>query len=564
MNSKQEHRLRISSGLVIAFFLVLHLLNAGLGIISLSAMNVMGNALAAFWSIPVMQLLLYTAFIVHIGLMFVALYRRRSLRLPGWNLTQIGMALALPILLFAHVAGTRGTYEFLDIYRNYTVVVSGLWNNPSGVVRQYLLLTLAWTHMCIGIHFWLRHKPDYSRWKSILYPLCLVIPLLAALGFLRAGVESRQLPADTPAIIEFRQAISSADPDRIQLLMQTEKGLLWLFAVLLIAVLLMRALRNHRDRKRGGFFVTHTPSSRQLPARQGQTVLETLREAGIPHTAICGGRGRCTTCRVRIIDVDQSLPEPEELERRALQRVRAAPNVRLACQLKPQRDITITPLLQADVSAPAARVSVGVMGHEQKVACMFVDLRGSTRLAEQKLPYDVVFILNQFFIQLDEALRATGGHYATFNGDGLMALYGLDGDLANGCRKALAGAVQIQSRMVQLSEWLADELEEPLRVGIGIHCGDAIVGTMGPPDAPTVSALGDNINITARLEALTKEFECGLIVSEQALRQAGHFHPTWPRHTVHVRGRGKPLDIIIIDDLRLLQEVSLTPPAVGQ
>ncbi len=564
MNSKQEHLLRISSGLVIAFFLILHLLNASLGIFSLEAMDALGSVLAGFWSFPITLLLLYTAFTVHIGLMFVSLYRRRSLRMPVWNLVQFAMALAMPILLLAHVAGTRGTYELLDISRNYTSVVSGLWSRPSGVVRQYILLALAWTHMSIGIHYWLRHKPSYSRWVAVLYPLCLIIPLLAGLGFLRAGLESLQLPADTPALLKVREALNQVDPADLQLLQYTEKTLLWLFALLLVGVLLLRALRSFGDRKRGGYIVSHTPSGKQLPARKGQTVLETLREAGISHTAICGGRGRCTTCRVRLIDTEQNLPEPEELERRALQRVRADPNVRLACQLKPHGNITITPLLHADMSAPAARVSAGVMGHEQKIACMFVDLRGSTRLGEQKLPYDVVFILNQFFIQLDEALRATGGHYATFNGDGLMALYGLDGDLARGCRQAVEGAVQIQARMTQLNQWLAEELEEPLRVGIGIHCGDAIVGTMGPPDAPTVSALGDNINIAARLEALTKDYRTELIVSAQALRQAGLSNPAWPRHTVHVRGRGEPLDIYVIDDLsNLTIDAEQTQPATS-
>ena len=67
--------------------------------------------------------------------------------------------------------------------------------------------------------------------------------------------------------------------------------------------------------------------------------------------------------------------------------------------------------------------------HEQQVVAMFVDLRDSTALGETRLPYDVVFILNQFFAEMSEALKTTGGHYSTFAGDGLMALYGTDDDL---------------------------------------------------------------------------------------------------------------------------------------
>lgn len=548
VNSTLEHRLRLGSGLVIAFFLVFHLLNASLGIVSLSVMDVVGEKLAWFWSLPPAQLLLYLSFVVHIGLMFVSLYKRRSLRMPIWHCIQFGMALAMPVLLFSHVTGTRGMYEFLGVYRDYTSVVSGLWDSLSGVIRQYSLLILAWTHMCIGIHYWLRHRSAYARWVRLLYPASIIIPLLACLGFLRAGLESRQLPSDAPALVETQMALSRVDPEQLQFLQHVEKSALWLLAALLIGVFLMRLLRSWLERKQGGYFITHTPSGRQLRARQQQTVLDTLREAGVSHASVCGGRGRCTTCRIRISEGSEALPEPSERETRALRRVRADPQVRLACQLKPVNDITITPLLPANASVPAARVSAGVMGHEQKIVCLFVDLRGSTRLGEQKLPYDVVFILNQFFVQLDASLRDTQGHYATFNGDGLMALYGLDGDLATGCRDALAGAADMLRRMDELNEWLASELDQPLRVGIGLHCGDAIVGTMGPPDAPTVSALGDTINITARLEALTKEYRTSLVVSEDALLRAGIPVAGLPQHLVQVRGRRKPLKILVVDD----------------
>ena len=137
-----------------------------------------------------------------------------------------------------------------------------------------------------------------------------------------------------------------------------------------------------------------------------------------------------------------------------------------------------------------------------------------------------------------------------------MALYGLDGDLATGCRNALEGAVEIQRRMEQLNVWLAAELRFPLKVGIGIHCGDAIVGAMGPPAAPMISALGDIVNVTARLEALTKEYATGLIVSEDVLRCAGISQDGLPRHSVQVRGRDESLTIFVVDDPTALSDSS--------
>ncbi|TFH43514.1 MAG: adenylate/guanylate cyclase domain-containing protein, partial [Lysobacterales bacterium] len=134
------------------------------------------------------------------------------------------------------------------------------------------------------------------------------------------------------------------------------------------------------------------------------------------------------------------------------------------------------------------------------------------------------------------------------SGDGLMALYGLDSDLATGCRDAMHGAVAMAKRLQALNERLAGELQEPLRIGIGIHSGEAIVGTMGPPSSPNLSAIGDNVNIAARLEAQCKTYGVTLVVSEDAARNAeldlSHFH----MHEASVRGREEPVMVYAVPD----------------
>ena len=210
--------------------------------------------------------------------------------------------------------------------------------------------------------------------------------------------------------------------------------------------------------------------------------------------------------------------------------------------------MSITPLVPARASARAAYRRGGVQGHEQQVATMFIDLRGSTNLGEERFPYDVVFILNQFFAEMAASLQATRGHYAQFSGDGLMALYGLESGIEDGCRDALKGAVDMNRRLMALNERLGVELREPLRIGIGIHCGEAIVGTMGPPSSPNLSAIGDNINIAARLEALTKDYDCTLVVSAVAAQCAGVDLSRFPAHQARVRGRDEPVDVYAISD----------------
>jgi len=183
---------------------------------------------------------------------------------------------------------------------------------------------------------------------------------------------------------------------------------------------------------------------------------------------------------------------------------------------------------------------------------MFVDLRGSTRIAESRLPYDVVFIMNKFFAEMYEALRATNGYYAQFRGDGLLALYGLESDLPVACRDAMRGAAEMQRRVEMLSRSLAAELTEPLRIGIGAHAGVAIVGTMGPPEAPIYSAIGDNINIAARFEGMTKAYHCVMVVSADTLAHAGLEPRGAPVHRVRVRGRNERLTVYAVADPRTL------------
>jgi adenylate cyclase len=209
----------------------------------------------------------------------------------------------------------------------------------------------------------------------------------------------------------------------------------------------------------------------------------------------------------------------------------------------------------------------GAQGRERRIVAMFVDLRDSTHLGEGRLPYDVVFIMNQFFAEMHAALRATGGYYAQFRGDGLLALYGLGGAsetrLADACRAALEGAADMQARIERLNQSMGQELKAPLRIGIGIHAGVAIVGTMGPPEAPIYSAIGDMVNTAARLENMTKAFGCTLVASEYVLQQAGIEPGDSPAHQVRVRGKTERLSVYAVKDPRtLIQE--RVPPIVRE
>ncbi|MEK9677318.1 MAG: adenylate/guanylate cyclase domain-containing protein [Rhodospirillaceae bacterium] len=131
------------------------------------------------------------------------------------------------------------------------------------------------------------------------------------------------------------------------------------------------------------------------------------------------------------------------------------------------------PLLLAGALPEAGQQPTGYsQGRERQVVILFADLRESTKIAEHRLPFDVVFILNQFFAELSASLKDTGGHYAQFNGDGLMAIYELDVDLDRAAQMAFAGAENMLYRLANLNDRLKMELKYPLPMGIGIHCGE--------------------------------------------------------------------------------------------
>jgi adenylate cyclase len=231
-----------------------------------------------------------------------------------------------------------------------------------------------------------------------------------------------------------------------------------------------------------------------------------------------------------------------------LRRLALPPDVRLACQLRPTSDLAVTPLLPAH--ATAADGLVGAGGREQEVTVLFADLRRFTSLAERKLPYDVVFFLNRYFEAVGSVIQRAGGVANQYTGDGVMALFGVEGNPGDGSRRALAAAGQMVESVAALSASLADELPEPLRLGIGIHAGPAVVGRMGYGDTVYLTAVGDTVHVAARLEQLTKEYDCELVVSETVARRAGLPIDGLDRHQLALRNRAAPLAILVVRDAR--------------
>jgi len=546
-------RLRLGSGLVLFAFLLSHYLNHMLGLVSLDALERGAVWFATVWRNPLSASLFYAALLLHMGLALRRLYRRRRLRMPPGEAVQLIFGLAIPPLLMIHLVGHRLAFQVFGTHDSYIYTLLIYFEfSPASGIRQAIVALVAWVHAMLGLHYWLRLKPWYPSFVPYAFAGALLVPVMAGLGILVAGRDLMRLAAEPGWIETTAEAMNFPSGEQIALIRTIDAALVLVVLGLILAVLLARLLRDWWRRRHGVFVLTY-PDGQRVSIVAGTTILEASRGAGIPHAAVCGGRGRCSTCRVRIGRGHEALPPAEAAELKVLARVGATPNMRLACQTRPVADMEVTPLLPPATSPRAVGPRPGYLqGEEREVAVLFADLRGFTTLSEDKLPYDVVFILNRYFAAMGQAVEEAGGRVDKFIGDGIMALFGVEGDIARGCRQALQAARVMAARLNEINAALHHDLPAPLRMGIGIHTGPVIVGEMGYGPATSVTAIGDAVNTASRLEQLTKQFTVQLVLSEPVAEHAGIDLAVFPREEIEVRGREGRLAVRVVSDARKL------------
>ena len=513
---------RLCSGLVLFCYVSLHLTNHALGNFSLPLME-RGLLVQKFiWQGVIGTTALYLALTAHFFLGLYALYERRRLHWTPPELAQLLLGLAIPPLLANHLAVTRIAFSEFGLNKGYAQELYSFWiASPALGDIQLTLLVVAWLHGCLGIAFWLRLKPWFARLRAPLLAVAVLLPVLALLGYLHAGREVVALAQDPLWRAAATAPARTGTPVQNLWLTSLRNDFLLFDGTALLLVVAARLVRVVVDRRRGRICVSY-PDGRRQHVPLGFSVMEASLLAGIPHAGLCGARARCSLCRVRVLGTP-SLPPPEEQERRVLVRLGVdAAQVRLACQLRPLRDVAVLPLVPPDAQvAFLQRRQQRAMPREHFVAVMVVDMRGSTQLAAARLPYDNVFILGRFVAAISAAVVQAGGVPNQFLGDGVLAIFGLDCDARTACRQAVT-ATQLVARNIRfLNVALAHELAVPIDFGVGVHCGQAVVGEIGFRDYVAFTALGDAPNVASRLEALTKDLGCEAVVSDDVMRHGG-------------------------------------------
>jgi adenylate cyclase len=334
-----RRELRLGSGLVLFAYITAHLANHALGLVSVSAAETGLRVAVGFWHSFPGTALLYSAAAVHLALAMVAVYERRTLRMPALEALRIALGFGIPLLLIGHLTSTRFAFEIYGLKSDYARVVWALWTSD-GQGRQLALLAPGWLHGCLGLNFAFGRRAFYRRISPLLFGAALLLPVLAALGFLAMGRELALLGADRAWLEAHVSPMNAAQRIRLEYI---RDGLLMTYFSAIGLVLAARSLRSLQERK-GKTWITIRYPQRAVQVPRGWTVLEASRHFGVPHRAACGGRARCSTCRVRVVDGASRSPPPEPDEQHTLDRVRASPDVRLACQWRPDADIAVVPL----------------------------------------------------------------------------------------------------------------------------------------------------------------------------------------------------------------------------
>ena len=546
-------QVRLASGVVLFAYLVSHFINHALGNISLEALAVGVYWHVAFWQFLPVTILFYTACVVHTALGIWALYERRQFRWKAIEPLQLVLGLSVPMLIIGHVIGIRLGQTLYGHERLYPQVLFLYWIwAPYRIWLMLAVMTIAWVHGCIGLYFWLRMRAFYKRAAPFLLAMAVLIPTLSMLGFYQSGRmvidnDSIEWRSETQSESQIGTRAEAQALERI-----TDYFLFGYFGLIGIA-LLARGARAINERRRGMINLSYG-NGRTVRVPKGLSVLEASLRNNVPHASVCGGRARCSTCRIRIIGDHNELPEPSQREAFVLGRVGTPdPSIRLACQLRPTCDISFFQLfLPHTMSTDGHDSNPTRIGQERYLVNMFVDMRGSTRMAEKRLPFDTVFIVNRFLGAVSQAVLASGGMPNQFVGDGMLALFGLSTTRQEACRQALRAAAMIAANVDELNKFLEHDLREPIRFGIGINGGEVIVGDIGYRDHMVFTALGDAVNVAARLQDMTKSLACEAVVSDEVRATAGVAADALPQHDVEIRGRNEPMIVRAVADARKL------------
>src|SRR5262249_26089947 len=387
----------------------------------------------------------------------------------------------LPIILINHFANTRLAYDLFGLDSDYTRVIANLWAADSQGM-QLGLLAPGWLHGCLGLNFALHRKPLYRQLRFVLFAGALLLPVFSAFGFITMG---RELSTNATAAAAAQAYLGPTHATERAGIARWHNGLLIGYFSIIGAAFGARAVRNALEHGRKRLISISYPG-RTVRVPRGWSVLEASRSFHLPHASMCGGRARCSTCRVRVTAGEGFCPPSGTDERATLDRIGASPDIRLACQLRPSGDISVVPLVRT--ARPVYRPTAPQRSAEREIVVMFCDFLNRRELAHDQLPQDLLYLLTLYGEALGNAIRSANRTLSTVGLGRIGALF------------AVGRAAPRRGRVVGVRDnRLGREGNRKMEIAVSIHAGRAVVGEVGSTDPPTVMAVGEAVEVTNEL-----------------------------------------------------------------
>ena len=539
---------RIWSGILLFIYVCFHLTNHSLGIISVDAMEAGRKIHLAFWRHPVINFILYFALISHVLVSIYTIFQKKTLKMGPKEWIQNIFALLIPFFLVGHLVAAFYGPKIHDLNGTYTMylILSFMEDSGAGAIFFSIMLLLVWIHGVIGIHSLIMFKPFYKRFKGMIFFFYWLFPAMALMGFISGGKEAIMMASsDSTYVAEAVKETGVTDEIIVDMDYVGEQASMVYYPLSILIILAVLVFNLARVRIFRSIKLSY-PQGKEVFISLGMSILDASRQAGIPHESVCGGKGRCTTCRVKVISGVSDLPPPNDLEKRVIERLNFSDDIRLACQVKPAKNMEVLPLISSATNNVNSVNQMNLSGREVDTVVLFIDLRDFTGLSESKLPYDVVYILNKYFKLAGEAIDENFGKIDKFIGDGVMAIFNSAPTQQENCKNAVKSAATISRYFKSFNEEMKSELGKELKFGIGIHTGPAIFGSMGHGDAISETTVGDTVNVASRLEQLSKDHSCELVISKQVADYANLGLGQFNKIRAKIRGKSEAIQVLSI------------------
>ncbi len=288
--------------------------------------------------------------------------------------------------------------------------------------------------------------------------------------------------------------------------------------------------------------VTILPDRKQVDVAEDKTLYQALKQGDIPLAHTCGGNGRCSTCRVLIIEGNENCQDRRPAEKAIAGQLKLSPDIRLACQLKINGDVILRRLVldDDDIRLTSKIINEAQPEHagvEMSTFILFADIRKFTSFSENLPPYDIVHVLNRYFDRMGRIIEAHGGYIDNYMGDGILALFEAD-DQSQTALQAVHAAIEMQQAVNnELSAYLNELWGKSFKIGIGLHFGLVVAGTIGAENSRRTTVIGDAVNFASRLDKLSKNTKSGFLISETVYRFVKNKVNTGKKMTARIDGK---------------------------